>query len=399
MKRTLITIGMCLAVEASLGQTLYVNLENDAVMKYMDEVSYTYSTGSRVEEYLLDGVRQDMPRPAELPIPETSAEKVVVSYGEMIDFSDCLTQETAVSEGVVRIYNLTPERVYFYKMEADGEILMQGEIKTTGRVRMIYVPTAFNIRDMGGWETEDGYIIKYGKIYRGAELNGSIVTSDEDIATLRRLGIEAEIDLREEGENEGVGISAFGFTSDGDDPTYLYTNNSGCCDRSHLTGYSWTQRYRKEFEFIVKCLQQGRPVYQHCISGADRTGMLAWLLEGLLGLSYENLMKDYELTSFYKVRTKNHLDFAYEYINSLNGQTLQDKFKYYFNNRLYVSQANINYFLNEMLEPKVMVGISDLTTPATSSSAVYDLQGRRLNENAKGLKIVVDKDKKVSKSF
>ena len=375
---------MYLVVRASMAQTLYVNLENDAVMDYLDEVSYAYSTESQVAKYLQDGVRLDMPRPAELPIPETTAEKVTVTYSEMIDFSDCITQETPVSKGVVRIYNLIPERVYFYKMEADGKVLMQGEIKTTGRVRMIYVPTAFNIRDMGGWETEDGNVIKYGKIYRGAELNGSIQTSEEDLATLRQLGIEAEIDLREATENDGAGISAFGFTAD--DNTYLFTNNSGCCDRSHLTGYSWTQRYRKEFEFIVRCLQQ------HCISGADRTGLLAWLLEGLLGVSYENMMKDYELTSFYKLRTKNNVDFAYEYINSLNGETLQDKFKYYFTNRLYVSQANINYFINEMLEPKVLVGITELTTPTPTSKPIYDLQGRRINKATKG--IIVEAGKK-----
>lgn len=389
MKRTLIAIGMCLVVRASMAQTLYVNLENDAVMDYLDEVSYAYSTESQVAQYLQEGVRLDMPRPAELPIPETTAQKVTVTYSEMIDFSDCITQETPVSEGVVRIYNLIPDRVYFYKMEADDKVLMQGEIKTTGRVRMIYVPTAFNIRDMGGWETEDGNVIKYGKIYRGAELNGSIQTSEEDLATLRQLGIEAEIDLREASENDGVGISAFGFTAD--DNTYLFTNNSGCCDRSHLTGYSWTQRYRKEFEFIVRCLQEGRPVYQHCISGADRTGLLAFLLEGLLGVSYENMMKDYELTSFYKLRTKNNVDFAYEYINSLNGETLQDKFKYYFTNRLYVSQANINFFINEMLEPKVLVGITELNNPTPTSKPIYDLQGRRINKATKGIRVEAGK--------
>ena len=44
MKRTLKAIGMCLVVRASMAQTLYVNLENDAVMDYLDEVSYAYST-------------------------------------------------------------------------------------------------------------------------------------------------------------------------------------------------------------------------------------------------------------------------------------------------------------------------------------------------------------------
>ena len=382
--------------QASWAQTVYVNVENDAVQDFLDEVSYEYSTNSQILDYLSDDstVRLDIPRPAVLPIPETTAEKVVVSYGEMIDFSDCLTMEIPVSEGQVSIYNLIPNREYFYKMEADGDVLMQGEIKTDGRVRMIYVPTAFNIRDMGGWETADGRIIKYGKIYRGSELNGDNVASEADIETLRQLGIAAEIDMRENSESDGAGISAFGFTSEGNSPTYLYTNNSGCCDRIHLTGYTWTQRYRKEFEFIISNLRQGRPVYHHCIRGADRTGMLAFLLEGLLGVSYDQMMKDYELTSFYLLRDKKQMDFAYEYILSLNGETLQDKFKYYFTNRLYVSQANINYFLEEMLEPRVLVGINELpsTIQHPQSTITYDLQGRPISSDAKGVRIQVDAD-------
>ena len=103
------------------------------------------------------------------------------------------------------------------------------------------------------------------------------------------------------------------------------------------------------------------------------------------------MMKDYELTSFYKLRTKNNVDFAYEYINSLNGETLQDKFRYYFTNRLYVSQANINYFINEMLEPKVLVGITELTPSTPTSKAIYDLKGRRINKATKGIRLEAGK--------
>ena len=40
------------------------------------------------------------------------------------------------------------------------------------------------------------------------------------------------------------------------------------------------------------------PVYFHCNAGADRTGTLAFLLNGLLGVSYADLIKDFELTTF-----------------------------------------------------------------------------------------------------
>jgi protein-tyrosine phosphatase len=39
------------------------------------------------------------------------------------------------------------------------------------------------------------------------------------------------------------------------------------------------------------------PVVFHCRAGADRTGFLSYLINGLCGVSYENLTRDYELTT------------------------------------------------------------------------------------------------------
>lgn len=40
------------------------------------------------------------------------------------------------------------------------------------------------------------------------------------------------------------------------------------------------------------------PIYFHCNTGANRTGSLAYFINGLLGVSYEDLVKDFKLTSF-----------------------------------------------------------------------------------------------------
>ena len=39
-------------------------------------------------------------------------------------------------------------------------------------------------------------------------------------------------------------------------------------------------------------------IYFHCHGGADRTGTLAFLLEGLLGVSESDMAKDFELTTY-----------------------------------------------------------------------------------------------------
>ena len=39
------------------------------------------------------------------------------------------------------------------------------------------------------------------------------------------------------------------------------------------------------------------PLYMHCFGGADRTGTVVLMLNALLGVSAENLLRDYEWTS------------------------------------------------------------------------------------------------------
>ena len=45
-------------------------------------------------------------------------------------------------------------------------------------------------------------------------------------------------------------------------------------------------------------------IYFHCRIGADRTGTLAYLLEGVLGVPTEYRHQDYELTTFFGLRER-----------------------------------------------------------------------------------------------
>ena len=52
---------------------------------------------------------------------------------------------------------------------------------------------------------------------------------------------------------------------------------------------------------LVKVMENtvnGKVTYIHCWVGADRTGTICWMLEGLLGVSSKDCSIDYELTSF-----------------------------------------------------------------------------------------------------
>ena len=383
-------------------QTRIFDLENSRVKQFLDEVTYTLESESMVSQYNIPmPMQRDVPNPVELSFPDdVESDSIVLTISENPDYSYSTTMTLPVSDGEAVVYNLIPQRYYYYKMVANKQEVKRGYFQTIGRVRMIYTPTTYNIRDIGGWETADGRQVRYGKIYRGCELNGMNMTDSADIATLKQLGIAAELDMRYTGEHDEVdaaGVSAFGFQSSKitEENTYLCTENSGAY-AEHMNSSSWLLRYKKEFQFIIDNLRLDRPVYQHCIWGADRTGMLSVLIEGVLGVTYDNIVKDYELTSFSsragdRFKTA-HLDSIIKKINQFDGNTLQEKFRTFLTKKVGLTTSNLDYLIETMLEKKwTTVDIKEQQVKPAAKKAVYDLQGRKATERrSKGIYIEVD---------
>ena len=389
---------------------LTLNVENVAVAFYMNNVSYEPGDASVVGNYVSSELRGDWPQGIELELPETTGDRLTIVCCDDETLRDSLVFCVSTENKTVSLCNFIPQRTYRYKMTGvDDEVVEEGLIRTRGQVRMLRIPgTVNNARDLGGWKTTDGKRIRYGKMFRGSELNGTYEATEEGIALLRQLGVEAEIDLRA-WYNDQCGVSAFGFqdassTAWGEVPTFFYSNDSGQLPE-HLDDYYRKSRWRMQFDFIVKNLREERCIYEHCVQGKDRTGYLSFLLEGLLGVAYSDLIKDYELTYFYVLSEskKAELDEVYEYINALSGETLRDKFNTYFVNRLGCNQSDINYFRSVMLEdvpgadaPGVVTGIDEVQgsklnvqgSKLNVQGDFYDLQGRKVSRPSKGLYIV-----------
>lgn len=167
-----------------------------------------------------------------------------------------------------------------------------------------------NFRDLGGWAC-DGGTVKYGLLYR----SGNLSAADEDLI-VRQLGINTECDLTADG------VPAF-------------SNRMRFIGHTSYAMYSLenTGAWRTNLRGIFDAVQYGDPVVFHCSMGADRTGTLACILEGLLGVSQSDIDKDYELTSFYSLRARNGnyqggtTDWAHliGQIQALNGSSFRDK--------------------------------------------------------------------------
>jgi len=325
-----------------------VNIENLAARKFLSNVTYVgASEPSVVAKYnVAPPTRRDIPNAVMIPMP------LGLTTGATVSLDDGTTVDVAAGDAAAYIYNLLPAQTYSYSITAEGTTVGQGQFTTTGTLRMVYAPSAYNIRDLGGWRAQDGKRTNYGHLFRGSTLNGYATATAEDLQTLRDLGVGGEIDLRyreDYDKDMGCGTSAFGF---GTADYYFAAANDWTA--ANISEAGTQQRLKQEFDFILDHFRQDKAVYYHCAWGADRTGLLTLMLEGILGVELDQIYKDYELTSFSAApgatnRLKTSFQDRIDVIQALEGETLRDKFENYFTNKLGVSADDIAYFRSVML--------------------------------------------------
>lgn len=221
--------------------------------------------------------------------------KLLVSENENLDEP----MEYTLSEGrtKVDVYYLKTGTVYYYRFDvtlSDGEIAkVGGRFKTAQGPRVLSVEGVANMRDIGGWNTSDGKRIKQGILYRGAELDGVVekeykITENGVNTMLSTLGIKTDMDLRSVADNPH-GIEALG---NGVEHIYygapMY---SAACDQQNK------ETIRQIFSDLAD--ESKYPIYMHCTHGMDRTGTICYLLEALLGMNEDELMKEYSLSVMY----------------------------------------------------------------------------------------------------
>ena len=343
-----------------------VNLENYAARQYLSYVTYSGSSdASQVASYnVAPPTRRDIPNAVMIPVPGFEGDHVTVT---VMDNDNHVVATVTLTEGETQayVYNLVPQQTYTFETSNRSAA---GSFQTTGHLRMVYAPSAYNIRDLGGWLTQDDHRTTYGHLFRGSTLNGYVSATAEDLQTLRDLGVGGEIDLRYQDsydKDTGCATSAFGFTQ-GEDYYFAAANDYTAAD---LSNSETKTRLKEEFDFILDHFRAGKAVYFHCALGDDRTDLLSFLLEGVLGLTIDQIYKDYELTSFSAAsgavnRVKTDFQDRIDVILALDGTTLRDKFENYFVNSLGVSKDDITYFRSVMLEVYPLSIDEDSDVPA-----------------------------------
>lgn len=188
--------------------------------------------------------------------------------------------------------SLVPGKTYSYMVIRNDldRIVGRGSFTTTGLIHQTYFqPKVRNSRDLGGWTTTDGKRVKYRKLYRGGDLGTSFL-NNKGIQEMLRQGIRAELDLREAEDLKGATTSRLGK-----DISFFNANMKkayGTLIRDY------PEKVAAAFKFTVQCVRDGEPLYFHCSIGRDRTGTMAALFLGLLGVSESDISKEYELLYF-----------------------------------------------------------------------------------------------------
>ena len=108
------------------------------------------------------------------------------------------------------------------------------------------------------------------------------------ITQLRALGIKTDFDLRSESNKVGE------YSILGEDVSRTFYNAE---QYEPITLPANAEKERKIFSDLAK--PEAYPIYLHCTHGVDRAGSTSLILEALLGVSKEDLIRDYELSAFY----------------------------------------------------------------------------------------------------
>ena len=257
---------------------------------------------------------------------ELDIEEYTVYFSDNRNMKNAATYVT--EEDVLSIYNVEIGATYYWyvSFECDG-CEYKSEVSSfetnPEAPRNLYVDGVTNVRDMGGWDC-DGGKVKQGMIFRTAKLHDDdeVNITEKGVAQiLGDLKVKTEVDLRYE-------VTPTEYGSLGESVKYVVLP----LDFSDDMMLDKTQAgYIRQF-FGVLGDKNNYPVFFHCAIGTDRTGLCAFLLNGLLGVSEDDLYRDYRFSNFGFIggeRDGHNITHYIELLDGFEGEKLKDRIESY----------------------------------------------------------------------
>lgn len=174
--------------------------------------------------------------------------------------------------------------------------------------RLLPMDGSHNTRELGGYKTTDGKSIKWGMLFRSDKLSD---ISKADQAYLQNLGIKKIIDFRSKEEKaedpdivpKGISYIEMPISVDGAMRSKIEAVLKG---ETNKEVKSFLIDANKEFvsdyngvyeDFLKNLIDDDGPALFHCTAGKDRAGFAAAITLIALGVSKEDVIKDYMKTN------------------------------------------------------------------------------------------------------
>ena len=194
-------------------------------------------------------------------------------------------------------------------------------------IQKLHLPKLNNTRDLGGFPVADGRRIKHGKLIRSGKL---YKLPKLTLTHLEKLGVTTVVDIRNELERQDYPDSKIKGARQVNLPIEL-AGAQGITQTKSLTKI-WreeSKRIESEFgtadgymrdvyermlfdersqktlkEFFSLVIANENCMLWHCSAGKDRTGIAAMLLEAVLGVDEELIIKDYVISNKFQRRKR-----------------------------------------------------------------------------------------------
>lgn len=266
--------------------------------------------------------------------------------GETSDLSDAATYPLVPEYNSLIIHNLKINTVYYYKI-LSAEFEQSGSFRTAQSPRFLSIPGTRNVRDIGGYQTQDGKTVRQGMLIRGAELDALqtdlySVTAEDIAQTQEIFGFKFDMDLR------SSQLAGDAYSSPlGPDVAHRFYNAP---QYEQIFQRSFRTSVKEIFQDLAK--PENYPMYLHCAWGKDRTGTVVFLLQGVLNMSESNMIREYRMSgfddSFYATST--YLDPVIARLEHYPGDTLQEQIVSYLKTFAGITDSEIESIRSILLE-------------------------------------------------
>ncbi|WP_311407514.1 tyrosine-protein phosphatase [Liquorilactobacillus uvarum] len=206
--------------------------------------------------------------------------------------------------------------------------------------RILNIANSVNLRELGGYKTHDGRMIRWQKLLRSGDMSR---LSSKEAKRLFNYGLNYVIDLRSPFECEmspdrisrrviyrSYPVYSLGDKGSSDLPALedendIYDNDFSEPYVTMILSKHSQLAFRMMFSELLDNTKTAKSLLFHCAAGKDRTGVASFLILSALGIDYQIIRRDYLLTNLvYETVDQNDLrrklqsDDLMDFINEMN---------------------------------------------------------------------------------